>query len=102
MVEGVDYPAHVLRGAVQQVRDVRAAWPCADISTTIARRSLAGSRAVRPIRCSRCPSVIVTGPTNTSGGWPIATSENSLESSLAMAQPKINYTNKVPGRRAST
>ena len=42
--------------------------PCADISTTIARRSLTGSRAVRPIRCSRCPSVIVTGRTNTSGG----------------------------------
>jgi len=27
--------------------------PCADISTTIARRSFTGSLAVRPIRCSQ-------------------------------------------------
>jgi hypothetical protein len=33
--------------------------------------------AVRPIRCNRRPSAIVTGRTNTSGGRPIATSENS-------------------------
>jgi hypothetical protein len=33
--------------------------------------------AVRPIRCNRCPSVIVTGRTDTSGGRPIITSENS-------------------------
>jgi len=57
--------------------------PCADISTTIARRSFTGSFAVRPIRCNRWPSVIVTGRTNTSGGRPIATSENSPGSSLA-------------------
>jgi hypothetical protein len=56
--------------------------PCADISTTIARRSFTGSLAVRPIRCNRRPSVIVTGRTNTSGGRAIATSENSFGSSL--------------------
>ena len=77
-------------------------WPCADISTTIARRSRTGSRAVRPIRCSRCPSVIVTGRTNTSGGRPMTTSENSLESSLTIAQLKINYTNNVLGRGTRT
>jgi ankyrin repeat protein len=55
----------------------RAACPCADISTTIARRSLTGSLAVRPIRCNRRPSATVTGRTNTSGGRPVATSENS-------------------------
>ena len=48
----------------------------------IARRSLTGSLAVRPIRCNRRPSVIDTGRTNTSGGRPIATSENSPGSSL--------------------
>lgn len=52
-------------------------WPCADISTTIARRSRTGSRAVRPIRRRRCPSAIVTGRTNTSGGRPMATSSNT-------------------------
>src|SRR5215468_1210747 len=55
---------------------------CADISTTIARRSLTGSLAVRPIRCNRRPSVIYTGRTNTSTGRAIATSENSPGSSL--------------------
>jgi hypothetical protein len=38
--------------------------------------------AVRPIRYSRLPSVIMTGRTNTSGNAPIATSEKSLGSSL--------------------
>jgi hypothetical protein len=52
--------------------------PRAGISTTIARRSFTGSLAVRPIRCSRCPSVIVTGRTNTSDRRPMATSENTI------------------------
>jgi hypothetical protein len=56
--------------------------PCADISTTIARRSFTGSLAVRLIRCKRLPSPIVTGRTNTSGGRPITTSENLPGSSL--------------------
>ena len=38
--------------------------------------------ALRPIRCNRRPSVIVTGRTNTLWGRPIATSENSPGSSL--------------------
>src|SRR5215471_17263849 len=79
-----------------------AACPCADISTTIARRSLTGSLAVRPIRRNRAPSAIVTGRTNTSGGRPIATSENSPGSSLTATPLKINYTNNVPGRGTST
>src|SRR6516165_1165796 len=56
--------------------------PCADISTTIARRSRTGSLAVRPIRCNRWPSLIDTGRANTSAGRPITTSENSPEGSL--------------------
>jgi hypothetical protein len=58
-------------------------WPCADISTTIARRSFTGSLAVRPICCKRRPSAIVTGRTKTSGGRPITTSGNSPVTSLA-------------------
>jgi hypothetical protein len=56
--------------------------PCADISTTIALRSLTGSLALRPIRCNRLPSAIVTGRTNTTGGRAITTSENSPGSGL--------------------
>jgi hypothetical protein len=37
--------------------------PCADISTTIAGRSFTGSLAVRPIRCNRLLSAIMTGRT---------------------------------------
>ncbi|WP_328508278.1 hypothetical protein [Streptomyces sp. NBC_00391] len=47
--------------------------PLADIITTIARRSLTGSFAVRLIRCSRRPSSKLTGRTNTSGRRPTAT-----------------------------
>jgi hypothetical protein len=43
------------------------AWPWPDINTTIARRSLTGSFAVRVIRCSFRPSSIDSGRTNTSG-----------------------------------
>ncbi|WP_244317794.1 hypothetical protein [Streptomyces chryseus] len=43
------------------------AWPCADISTTMARRDLTGSLAVRLSRCSRRPSSMLTGRTNTLG-----------------------------------
>jgi len=56
------------------VRNTGTLCTCADISTTIARRSLTGSFAVRPIRWNRRPSVNVTRRTNTSGGRPIVTS----------------------------
>jgi hypothetical protein len=43
------------------------------------------------------PSATVTSWMNTSGGRPIATSENSPKGSLPTPL-KINYTNNVPGR----
>jgi hypothetical protein len=46
--------------------------PCAEANTIIARRSRTRSLAVRLICCSRCPSAIDNGRTNTSGGRAIA------------------------------
>ncbi|MGW2566020.1 hypothetical protein [Streptomyces sp. NPDC001537] len=48
--------------------------PCADIITTIARRSRTASFAIRLIRCSRRPSSMLTGRTNTPGRRPTTTS----------------------------
>ncbi|MDX3762010.1 MULTISPECIES: hypothetical protein [Streptomyces] len=47
-------------------------WPWADIITKMARRSFTGSFAVRLIRCSRRPSSMLTGRTNTSERRPTA------------------------------
>lgn len=52
-------------------------------------------------RAAQCPSVIVTERTITSGERPMATSEYSLESSLASIGLKINYTNNVLARGTS-
>jgi hypothetical protein len=68
--------------AIQQVRNIRGALPLRGHQHHDRPRSFTGSLAVRPIRCNRRPSVIVTGRTNTSAGRPIATSENSPGSSL--------------------
>jgi hypothetical protein len=78
-----------------------AGWPCADISTTIDRRSFTGSFAVRPIRRSRCPSAIEIGRTNTSGRRPITTSNFDVGSSLEPQPAKIKYTNNVVRRGTS-
>lgn len=58
--ERAGHPAHVLLRAVQQVRDIRAPWPCAGISTTIAWRSLTIPGRMADRSQSR-PSVVTTG-----------------------------------------
>ena len=45
-------------------------WPWADIITTMDPCSLTGSFEVRPIRCRRRPSSMLTGRTNTSRTTP--------------------------------
>ncbi|UGY94407.1 hypothetical protein [Streptomyces gobiensis] len=73
----------------------RTAWPCADIITTIARRSRTGSFAVRLIRCNRRPSSMLTGRTNTPGRRPTTTSTIS-----AWKQPARQPANdQLPGHR---
>lgn len=68
--------------------------PCADANTIIARRNRTRSLAVRLIRCNRCPSDIVNGRTNTSGGratiilpGPVITFATRMRHLVA----KINY-----------
>jgi len=58
---------------------------------TIARRSRTGSFAVRPIRCSRCPSAIETRRTNTSGPRPMTTSRSAWKAAWTL-----------PGQRSIT
>lgn len=76
-----------------------AGWPCAEASTTIARRSRTGSFAVRLIRANRCPSAIDTARTNTSGLRPInhpPTTRTGDGDSLPQPRPQTaDYTNNL-------
>jgi len=63
----------------------------------IARRSLTGSLAGRPIRRNRRPSVNVTCRTDTSEGRPIATSENCRKQTDRNST-KDQLHDKAPGR----
>jgi hypothetical protein len=49
----VDHITDIIVGGLEQISDVQAGCPCADINTTIARRNRTGSFAVRVIRCNR-------------------------------------------------
>ncbi|MFF4803237.1 hypothetical protein ACFY1U_33290 [Streptomyces sp. NPDC001351] len=72
--------------------------PCADIITTIARRSRTASFAVLLIRCSRRPSSMLTGRTNTPDDVPRPPPPSQRGSSLPRNERKINDPTKDPSQ----
>lgn len=73
------------------------AFPCADISPTIARRSLTGSFAVRVMRCSFCPSAHGQVPDE---HLRMTCHHHLLSGSTANHQPRNRIEGmKLPGQR---